>query len=176
MFFEAEPKWVEYEINDETTTQSNNNETPNLIGLEKAYYCFEPNYLSFKMQLNYIYDDTNIMKNKILGVAFIEAKSKKAFFKLQVNDSDEDCTIEVIGADGNVKAFIPAKISDPEEPNDNVKLSLLPTTLIKSKETGDPLQLIHFELEFQFPLKALYTSLSILNFENINCYLKYYVQ
>jgi hypothetical protein len=86
MFFEADLKWVEYEINNETTAQYNNNETPNFIRIEKAYYYFEPNYLNFKMQLNYIYDDTNIIKNKILGVAFIEAKTERYFSYYKSND------------------------------------------------------------------------------------------
>jgi len=175
MFFESEPKWIEYEINKGTITKSKHSEAPNIIEIDKAYYYFEPNYISFKMELNYIYDNANIIKEKIIGVDFVDAKSRTTYFKLQVNDSDEDSIIEVIGGDGAVKAFIPVKISEPEEPQDNVKLTLLPTTLIKIKETDEPLQQIHFEVEFQFPLKALYTSLSIVNFENINCYLKYYV-
>ena len=176
MFFETEPQWIEYKIKNKITDLSNNSETPNIVGLEKAFYYFDHNYISIKMKLNYIYTDTDILKNKIFGVDFIDANRKISLFKLQVNDSYDECKIEVIGNDGHLKSFIPVKITEPEAPDDNIKLSLLPTTLIKDYETREPLQLIHFCLEFQFPLKALYATLSITDFSGVNCFLKFYVQ
>jgi hypothetical protein len=176
MFPTSDTNWIEEPLNLDKKASFTSVNNGNIIEVEKIFYHMDSEDMVFRMKINClaIKDDSKIAENKIWGICINDSHSKKLLFALQVNDTNDNCTIDLLNEDKINKTSIEGKISDPEKEDDNIRITLIPSEDL-DKESISPVEAISFYLDFKFPNKLIYTHISNLVGKDLNCFLTHYI-
>lgn len=176
MFPKSDADWIEEFISPSDKNNMLNSYKDFMIQPEKIFYYIDDEDIAFRIKLNYPLMSFNsvMAENKIWGININDAISKNLLFSLQLNDTKEDCTIELLDKNHIIKASLKGKINKFEEVDDNIKITMIPIDFSNSTNSAT-VQLAAFLLDFKFPNKLIYKSLPDLVGKELNCYLNYYI-
>ena len=176
MFPKSDADWIEEFISPSEKNNMLNSYKDFMIQPEKIFYHIDDEDIAFRIKLNYPLMSFNsvIAENKIWGITVNDAVSKNLLFSLQLNDTKEDCTIELLDKNQIIKTSLKGKVSKFEEADDNIKITMIPIDFSNSTNS-DATQLAAFLLDFKFPNKLIYKHLPDLFGKELNCYLNYYI-
>jgi len=175
MFPKSEEHWIE-ESMDSSEQNIINMSKDFLVKPEKIFYYIDSEDIAFRIKLNYLLINSNpiLAENKIWGINVKDSSSSKILFSLQLNDTSEDCTIELLDENKVLKASLKGKLSEPEKEDDNIKIAIIP-----EKKSDDAKiyfgSTVYFFIDFKFPIKLLFNHLPHLAKKDLDCNLSYYI-
>ncbi|MPM86630.1 hypothetical protein SDC9_133720 [bioreactor metagenome] len=104
----------------------------------------------------------------------IDVDTDKLLFALQLNDTKEDCYLELLDENKNIKETLKGVISTPENEHDNIKITMITDDNLSFNSTQTR-KVVSFFLDFKFPNKLIYKNIPSLIGKDLNCYLTYYI-
>lgn len=176
MFPKSEDQWIEEPIRSIKKNGAVNSIKEFNIEPNKIFYYMDAEDIAFRLKLNYLIINSTaiVAENKIWGMNIIDVDTDKLLFALQLNDTKEDCYLELLDENKNIKETLKGVISTPENEHDNIKITMITDDNISfnSTQTG---KVVSFFLDFKFPNKLIYKNIPSLIGKDLNCYLTYYI-
>lgn len=176
MFPKSEDQWIEEPIRSVKKNGAVNSFKEFNIEPKKIFYYVDAEDIAFRMKLNYLIINSTaiVAENKIWGINIIDVETDKLLFSLQLNDTKEDCYLELLDENKSIKETLKGVISTPENENDNIKITMILDDNVSSSSshTGN---VVSFFLDFKFPNKLIYKNIPSLIGKDLNCYLTYYL-
>lgn len=173
MFPKSDAGWVEEPLNLDKTDNFSIIDNKNIIQLEKIFYHIDSEDMAFRIKLNclIVNHDSKIAENKTWRVAVTDSDSKNLLFSIQVNDSIEKSTIDLLDKRGSIRTSIDGKINEPEKEDDNIKIIIISSDDLNTEATST----FSFYLDFKFPNKLVYSHIPNLVGKNLNCNLSCFI-
>jgi hypothetical protein len=176
MFPASDGDWIEESLEQNTKTDLINLNNIRVIEVNKLYYHIDSEDIAFRMRINCLItkDTSTIPENTTWGININDSDSKKLLFSLQLNDTNDKCTIELLDQNKTKRTSIEGKTSVSAEKEDNIKIMTLPSEVMDTTNM-DKSNSICFNIDFKFPNNLIYKHLPNLINKEFNCYLTYYI-
>lgn len=176
MFPKSEDQWIEEPIRSIKKNGAVNSIKEFNIEPNKIFYYMDAEDIAFRMKLNYLIINSIaiVAENKIWGMNIIDVDTDKLLFALQLNDTKEDCYLELLDENKNIKETLKGVISTPENEHDNIKITMITDDNLSFNSTQTR-NVVSFFLDFKFPNKLIYKNIPSLIGKDLNCYLTYYI-
>ncbi|MEG0772533.1 hypothetical protein [Clostridium sp.] len=176
MFPATDGDWIEESLEQNKKNDLINLNNISIIEVNKLYYHVDSEDIAFRIKINCLItkDTTKIPENTTWGININDSDSKKLLFSLQLNDTNDKCTIELLDQNKTTRTSLEGKTSVPAEKEDNIKITTLSSEAIDTINM-DQSNLICFNIDFKFPNNLIYKHLPTLINKELNCYLTYYI-